>query len=93
MLGMKDVLPVEFEIEQIGICHAIVCMCMCELHEIWAYPWHMRPREEWPMMVQGVTGIEWDVKELWKEIEKRVNLYGLSVWKQRMGRKNSLRLY
>ena len=72
-------------------CHAIVQKC--ELHETWARPGNNRPREEWMITVQGATGIEWDVKEWKKEIDKRVKLCGLRVWKQGMEKKDSLRLY
>ena len=72
-------------------CHALVRKC--DLNEIWAYPVHNRQGDEWLMTVQGVSGIEWDVKEWKKEIEKRVRICGLRIWKQGMGRKDSLKLY
>jgi hypothetical protein len=45
------------------------------------------------LTVQGATGIAWYVKEWKKEIEKRVKLSGLSVWKLGMERMDSMRMY
>jgi hypothetical protein len=39
------------------------------------------------IIVQGATGIEWDVKEWKKEIEKRMKLCGSRDWKQGMERR------
>lgn len=72
-------------------CYAMVYKCSLPVR--WSHQLPGRERGEWLMTVGEGVGVEWDRKEWYAEINRRVKEMGLDAWRKGIIEKDTLQWY